>query len=539
VLFGIFLARLGFGLGSEFWSEDERQTFLIGLRAFARGAWPFFGPDVVWTQSRIPGALEGLLIAVPLAWVRLPEAPFLLLNILSFAALVALADAASRQTRVSRWIVRTWVLTLPWTVHFSAHVVNTSYVLPASIVFFLGFFEAVPALSTSRLRLGTAWAFMGFGLTAVAQLHLSWVLLPPYLVAAAVLGRAKGHRVPSMVAGFTAGAALPALLLAPTIIGGWGTLGGAEQNVEFTWRGPLALVEIAAQFLSFASYEVNRFVGLNTAERLIVVTTHRWLVPLALALLVVGLLQPLALFAGWFRSEGDPAWPTIRWTAALTVIWIYASYFFSIRGPQAHAFHIMLPVSVLYAASVWKRYAALAWFRRTVIVLLASHVIFLAGIAWARWPDRSLYVDRALVQAAIDAREDRLLGDRRPGNAATARFEPPDPPVAPASAAVTDLRVVSAVWQREIFERVSTFDITITNTSAATAYVDIRYLTRYFDADGSLIRSGAGVIKQILGPGKTRRWPRRADGFADRRAVSATLEIAGAEPVMGLVVRPR
>jgi hypothetical protein len=199
----------------------------------------------------------------------------------------------------------------------------------------------------------------------------------------------------------------------------------------------------------------------------------------------------------------------------------------------------MLPVSVLYAASVWKRYAALAWFRRTVIVLLASHVIFLAGIAWARWPDRSLYVDRALVQAAIDAREDRLLGDRRPGNAATARFEPPDPPVAPASAAVTDLRVVSAVWQREIFERVSTFDITITNTSAATAYVDIRYLTRYFDADGSLIRSGAGVIKQILGPGKTRRWPRRADGFADRRAVSATLEIAGAEPVMGLVVRPR
>ena len=124
-LFGIFMARLTFGLGSEFWSEDERQTFLIGLRAFARGAWPFFGPDVVWTQSRIPGALEGLLIAVPLALARVPEAPFVLLNILSFAALVALAEAVSHRTRLPRWLVCIWVLTLPWTVHFSAHIVNT------------------------------------------------------------------------------------------------------------------------------------------------------------------------------------------------------------------------------------------------------------------------------------------------------------------------------------------------------------------------------------------------------------------------------
>ena len=540
VLSGIFIFRLGFGLTSEFWSEDERQTFLIGLRAFARGAWPFFGPDVVWTQSRIPGALEGLLIAVPLSVARLPEAPFLLLNILSFAALVALGEAIARRTpQLPRWLIRVWVLTLPWTVHFSGHIVNTSYVLPASIVFFLGFFEAVPALSTAHLRPATAWAFMGFGLTAVAQFHLSWVLLPPYVLAASVLARKRGPRWLSMAAWFTGGAALPALLLAPTLIGGWGSIGGAEHNVALTLHSPFTLLEITAQVLSFASYEVNRFVGLNTAERLSLVATHWWLAPFALVLLIVGLLQPLALFAGWFRTDNSPAWPAIRLTAALTVIWIYTSYFFSIRGPQAHAFHVMLPLSVLYAAYVWQRYAALARFRRTVALLLASNVVFLAGLAWARWPDRSLYVDRALVQAAIDLRQDRLLGDRRPGSAATARLEPPDPPMAPASAAATDLRVVSASWERQVFGRVSTFDVTIANTSSVMAYVDIRYLTRYFDVDGSLIRSGTGVIKQILGPGQSRRWARRPDGFIDTRAASATLEIAGAEPVMGLPLRLR
>ena len=70
VLAVALVGRIGFGLSSEFWSEDERQTYLIGLGAFARGAWPYFGPDVVWTQSRIPGALEGLLIAGPLYVLR-------------------------------------------------------------------------------------------------------------------------------------------------------------------------------------------------------------------------------------------------------------------------------------------------------------------------------------------------------------------------------------------------------------------------------------------------------------------------------------
>ena len=61
-----FAFRLAFGLSRELFFEDETQIFLMGLRYYATGAWPYFGADVVWTQSEIPGALQALLVGIPL-----------------------------------------------------------------------------------------------------------------------------------------------------------------------------------------------------------------------------------------------------------------------------------------------------------------------------------------------------------------------------------------------------------------------------------------------------------------------------------------
>ena len=55
-LLSAFAFRLFYGLSMPFWFEDERQVYLIGLRSFARSAWPYFGADVVWTGGQLPGA---------------------------------------------------------------------------------------------------------------------------------------------------------------------------------------------------------------------------------------------------------------------------------------------------------------------------------------------------------------------------------------------------------------------------------------------------------------------------------------------------
>ena len=49
-----FLFRLGFGLCSEFWFEDETQVFLLGLRYHSTHAWPYFGPVAVTQSIEVP-----------------------------------------------------------------------------------------------------------------------------------------------------------------------------------------------------------------------------------------------------------------------------------------------------------------------------------------------------------------------------------------------------------------------------------------------------------------------------------------------------
>ena len=70
-----FAVRLAFGLCYEFWADDELQIFLIGLRYYTTGEWPFFGPDVVYSQTRIPGALVGLLVGTPFECWRCRRRP--------------------------------------------------------------------------------------------------------------------------------------------------------------------------------------------------------------------------------------------------------------------------------------------------------------------------------------------------------------------------------------------------------------------------------------------------------------------------------
>ena len=86
----IFIFRFRFGT-SKFCGVDEIQVYLIGLKYYCSGAYPYWGADVVNTGGQIPGGLQGLLTGGPLFLWANPESPYWLLNLLSFAVLVLLA----------------------------------------------------------------------------------------------------------------------------------------------------------------------------------------------------------------------------------------------------------------------------------------------------------------------------------------------------------------------------------------------------------------------------------------------------------------
>ena len=195
LLAAAFLFRLGYGLCGQFRDEDTKQIYLLGLKYYATGAWPYFGPDVVWGEIQIPGALQALLVGLPFYVLPAAEAPYVLLNLVSFASLCLFAWYCRRRLpTLPRWFVWGWLLTSPWTLNLSTVIYNPSYVLAGGVLFFVGALELYPFTRRGLVAARLANALTGFGLFWVMQLHMSWVVLVPYALAALGLQFKEGVR---------------------------------------------------------------------------------------------------------------------------------------------------------------------------------------------------------------------------------------------------------------------------------------------------------------------------------------------------------
>lgn len=169
-----FLVRLFVGLCSQFRDPDTKQTYLLGLKFYTTGAWPYFGPDVT-NSIQIPGALQGLVVGIPFYFLPIPEAPYLLLNILSFSSLCFFAWYCTRRLpELPKWFVWSWLLTAPWTLNLSTHIYNPSYVLPGAILFFVGAIETYPFLSQELVQRQWANFMMGLALFWIMQDWLNY-----------------------------------------------------------------------------------------------------------------------------------------------------------------------------------------------------------------------------------------------------------------------------------------------------------------------------------------------------------------------------
>ena len=538
ILAACFAFRLLFGLTREFFFEDETQVFLLGFRYSATGSWPYFGPDVVWTRSEIPGALQALLVGLPLRVAPIPESPFVLLNLLSFAAICALAWYACEQLpNAPRWLIWGWFLTIPWTVQFSAHIINTSYILAPAIVFFLGFFEAVPVLSLRRLPAPIAFAAMGLAVVWLAQIHMSWPLLLPFAAGAWLSRRGSGLRAMLVDAGaFVVGALIPGALLLPTLTRyGLSTgSGGVARNLHPHWVNPWIIATTLARFLSFASLEISRFITTDGAKRLEFFERHLWLAPAAIAVWIVGTVQPLWMLVDalrparrWSAATPREKWTALRLLLAASVLLVYASYWFVMEPPQAHAFYVLAPVAFLFAAFWWTLVDSTRA-RRIAAAVLTLNVAFHAGLAWAEWPELSLYKNRAVVATAIRLKAPEMFGHRRDfaidgGPAAlTDASRPYDP---------TRDFVVLEASHRDGPRRSLHWTITIENRSTVVAFRDPLYIASYLNDRGEVVDERHERIKDIFQPGE-RRTVELNDGFAGPPFATATLRIVAAEALL-------
>ena len=416
-----FIYRLAFGLCSEFWFIDEKQVYLIGLKFYTTGRWPYFGPDLVLKGHehiyQIPGALQGLLVGLPFHVLPIPEAPFVLLNLLSFGALVLLAwYGARRVSALPGWLVFGLALTLPWTLHYSTRVVNPSYVLAGSVLFFVGAAEALVFPDRPLLPKRLADSFMGLGLLWVLQLHLSWTLLLPFAAAALAVRARRGEGLRAAGA-FAVGAAVTGSLLVPTlVVYGLPSAANTGIAVRFNPSNAGALVPVIARALSFASYEMPRFMGPDKWQRFGWALADFRITPFVALAFAVGVLQPLAMLLLWLRrGESAPGWRRMKWFLLATLLFTWGAFLFTVREPWALTFYLVFPVAFLYSLYCYAFFLkGERWLAFAALVLL-SGLVANTALAARSYRERSLYRDRGLVVKAIAERDFLVLGARRPG----------------------------------------------------------------------------------------------------------------------------
>jgi hypothetical protein len=419
-----FLFRLGFGLCSQFQDEDTKQIYLIGLKFYTTGAWPYFGPDVTHT-IQVPGALQGLVVGLPFYLLPIPEAPYFLLNILSFSSLCCFAWYCTRRLpALPKWFVWSWLLTAPWTLNLSTHVYNPSYVLPAAILFFIAAIETYPFLSRGLVPARWANFMMGLALFWIMQFHLSWVVLVPYVALSFYFQfRKPGQKIFSSIAWFAAGAIIPASFLLPTFIkyGLSAGLGSTNETVGFNSGNLLRHLNIVegvlGRFLSFASFELPRFIGANTAARLDFLKHNRWLIPIVAFLTLVGILQCIAMLVLWFKkNRANDDWKAVKYFTLATVGLLYFVFLFSSKAPVSHTFYITFPVAMLYSLYCWSAFLTKRGWQTFAKVFLVCGLIFDIGLAASNLRQVSLYTERDKIVEAIKAKDYRLLGERRLGS---------------------------------------------------------------------------------------------------------------------------
>jgi hypothetical protein len=535
LLLVLFAFRLGFGLCSDLFSEDETQIYLLGLRYHSTHAWPYFGPDVVWTQSQIPGALQALLAGLPLDVAAIPEAPYVLINLLSMGALCLFASYLSaRLPTAPRWLIWGWLLTLPWTLNYSTHIMNPGYVLPASLMFFLGFFEAWPPLAIGRVRVPLAHALMGAAIAWIAQVHMSWPLLLPFAGLAFLARLREGPRAAAIAAGaFALGALATGSVLLPTFLKfGFGLGSGSTgQNLLPHWREPVStFVKTAARILSFASLETNRFVASGSSKQIIFLWQHLWLVPFAAVVALVGIVHPVWMaLTALRRRSALRDWPAVRWLTVGTIALVSLSFFFVVQPAQARMYYVVAPVAFVYAAYSWT-FIDSRWWRRVAAGVLTINVLFQAGLMAARFPGASLYLDRALVAQAIDTRQADVFSHRRPFSRDAS---PADLAAVGASAqAPADLEITRATLSRPILN-LTAWTLVIHNRSTSTAYRDLVCETIYSDGAGRDVDRHQESVWVVIQPGASEEVQ-----VIDGVTWSPTVTGSEARIISALAVRP-
>jgi hypothetical protein len=177
----------------------------------------------------------------------------------------------------------------------------------------------------------------------------------------------------------------------------------------------LSFFTILARYLSLACFEILRFLGPHTVDRMAFLRAVPWIWPPAVFLFLLGLVQPFALLlAGWFPHQRHPDNLWVQRLVFLTLFWVWICFWFTTNGPAAHMYYLFLPLVVLCYFYLWARLAPYPGWRILGGAALAASLWLHTGILIKKAGEGSFLRNHARVAQAMEREDYRLLAERRP-----------------------------------------------------------------------------------------------------------------------------
>jgi hypothetical protein len=115
------------------------------------------------------------------------------------------------------------------------------------------------------------------------------------------------------------------------------------------------------------------------------------------------------------KVQGSP-FARLSLLTAFVFMMIWASFWFTVKLPLSHIYIVFFPLVMLFSCHCWERFAGEERWRTAAKVFLMVALYFQAAFAFRVAPTDSMMLQREAIAKALQAKDYRLFGERRPGS---------------------------------------------------------------------------------------------------------------------------
>lgn len=406
--------RIFFGIQINFNHEDYEQIYLIGLEYAFNDTWSYWGPDVVWSETRLPGGMQGFLAGFPLQVYNHPYSPIFFSNLLSAIGLILLAlYGKKRFPSLNLNFLLALFLLLPFYLYHGTVLLNTAYLIFTGALLFIPVFELF--IYRDKLifkQVGIYFALMSFSLFITYQIHLTWVVYIPFFIVLLFLEiKNKTPQLWTVPIYIILGALISGSFLIPTIIDYGSVIYlNNEDNLNFDPKSFLRIFELFGRYFSFATYDV--IITYNFYE---VATYKSYFSLISLwAIKIFSFFQFALIWIGFYKMKKTIDFKRTLILFGLTLLTAIVLFSISNKHLESRTYLILFPVPLWLSLYGYEYWFKTDWIKKLTYGITALSFLAFLSVSVANYKGEfSFNSKKTEIEKALKERNPEAFGERR------------------------------------------------------------------------------------------------------------------------------